>query len=71
MTKATLTRTTFNWGWLPGSEVQYRQEMKHSSIQAGMKMAELRVLHLIPKVNRSRLASRQLGGRSLKAHLHT
>jgi len=23
MTKATLIRTTFNWGWLIGSEVQY------------------------------------------------
>ena len=22
MTKATLTRTTFSWGWLTGSEVQ-------------------------------------------------
>jgi hypothetical protein len=22
MAKATLTRTTFNWGWLTGSEVQ-------------------------------------------------
>jgi hypothetical protein len=22
MTKATLTQTTFNWGWLTGSEVQ-------------------------------------------------
>jgi hypothetical protein len=22
MTKATLIRTTFNWGWLTGSEVQ-------------------------------------------------
>jgi hypothetical protein len=23
MTKATLIRTIFNWGWLTGSEVQY------------------------------------------------
>jgi hypothetical protein len=23
MTKATLIRTTFNWGWLAGSEVQF------------------------------------------------
>jgi hypothetical protein len=23
MTKATFTRTTFNWGWLTGSEVQF------------------------------------------------
>jgi len=23
MTKATLLRTTFNWGWLTGSEVQF------------------------------------------------
>jgi hypothetical protein len=35
MTKATLIRTTFTWGWLADSEVQ-----------AGMVQAELRVCHL-------------------------
>jgi hypothetical protein len=37
MTKATLIRTAFNWGWLTGSEVQtiiIKEE--HGSIQAGM-----------------------------------
>jgi len=33
-----------------------RQE--HGSIQAGMAQEELRVLHLVPKANRRRLASR-------------
>jgi hypothetical protein len=33
MTKATLIRKTFNWGWLTGSEVQGRNMAK---IYAGM-----------------------------------
>jgi len=47
MTKATLLKTTFNWGWLTGSEVQ------SIIIKAGtwqhpgsMVQEELRVLHL-------------------------
>jgi hypothetical protein len=62
MTKATLLRTTFNWGWLPGSEIcpsSSRQE--HGSIQAGMVQAELRVLHLHLKAASRILASMQLG----------
>jgi hypothetical protein len=33
-----------------------------------MALEELRVLYLVPKANRRRLASKKLGGRSLKAH---
>jgi hypothetical protein len=42
MTKATLIRTTFNWGWLTGS-IHYHQGGEHGSIQAGMVQEELRV----------------------------
>jgi hypothetical protein len=35
---------------------------KHGSIQESMTLDELRVLHLDPKANRRRLASRHLGG---------
>jgi hypothetical protein len=35
--------------------------LKHGSIQEGMALEKLRVLHLVPKVNRRRLAFRQLG----------
>jgi hypothetical protein len=55
-------KTTFNWGWLTGSEVcplPSRQE--RGSIQTGMAQAELRVLHLHPKAASGRLTSRQLG----------
>jgi hypothetical protein len=52
MTKATLVKTIFNWGWLTGPVVQ------SIITKAG---AELRVLDLPPKANRRRLASRQLG----------
>ena len=41
---------------------------KNSSIQAGMEVEELRVLHLVPKTNKRRLTSRELGRRSLEAH---
>lgn len=41
------------------SRLSSRQE--HGSIQAGMMEEKLRVLHLIPKANRRRLASKQLG----------
>jgi hypothetical protein len=33
----------------------YYQGGKHDSIQAGMVLEELRVLHLVPKANRRRL----------------
>jgi hypothetical protein len=48
MTKASLIKTTFHWGWLTGSEVQ-SIIIKHGSIQTGMAQAELRVRHLHPK----------------------
>ena len=60
MTKASLIKTIFNWGWLTGSEVQSIIKV-HGSIQAGMVQAELRVLHLHPKAASGRLTSRQLG----------
>jgi hypothetical protein len=44
--------------------VQYHQDRKHGSIQAGLVLEELRVLHLVLKANRWTLASRQLGGGS-------
>ena len=52
MNKATLIRTTFNWGWLTGqrfSPLLSRQE--HDSIQADG-LEELKVLHLDPKADR-------------------
>ena len=36
--------------------VHYHHGMKHGSIQAGMALEELRVLHLDPKADRRRLA---------------
>ena len=62
MTKAILIRTTFNWDWLSGSEVQsIIIKVRQSSIQAGMVQDELRVLHLHPKAASRILTSRQLG----------
>ena len=61
MTKATLIRTTFNWGWLTGSEVQFSIIKEHGIIQAGMVQEELRVLHLHLKAASRILTSRQLG----------
>jgi hypothetical protein len=60
MTKATLIKTIFNWGWLTGSKVQ-SIIIKHGSSQAGMMQEELRVLHLHLKATSGRLTSRQLG----------
>ena len=50
MTKATLRRTTFNWGWLTGSEGQSIIKAGDGSTQAGMVREELRV-HLVQKAN--------------------
>jgi hypothetical protein len=62
MSKATLIRRAFNWGWLTGSEVPFIIiKAWHGSIQAGMVQEELRVQHLVLKSNRRRWASRQLG----------
>jgi hypothetical protein len=55
MTKATFIKTTFNWGWLTGSEVQ------SIIIKAGMVHKELRVLHFHLKAASRIFASRQLG----------
>jgi hypothetical protein len=52
MTKATLIRTTFSWGWHTGSQVQ------STIIKAGMSREELRVLYLDLKANR-RVARRR------------
>jgi hypothetical protein len=63
MTKATLVRTTFHWGWLTGSEVHsiIIKVRDHGSIQIGMAQEKLRVLHLHLKSVSRILASRQLG----------
>jgi hypothetical protein len=62
MTKASLIKTTFNWGWLTGLEVQsIIIRWEHGSIQAGMAQEELRVLHLHPKAASRRLTFRHLG----------
>jgi hypothetical protein len=60
MAKAILLRTTFNWGWLTGSD-HYHQGRKHGNFQVGMVQEELSVLYLVPKANWRRLTSRQLG----------
>ena len=61
MTKATLIRSTFNWGWLTGSEVKsiiiktgaWQHPGRHG-------VGGMRVLHLHLKAARGRLTSRQL-----------
>jgi hypothetical protein len=61
MTTATLMRTTFNWDWLTGSEVQFIIiKVGTGSIQAGMVQEELRVLHLHLTAASRILTSRQL-----------
>ena len=40
--------------------VHYHQGGKHGSVQVGMAQEKLRVLHLVLKANRRRLASRPL-----------
>jgi hypothetical protein len=56
----TKIRTTFNWGWLAGSEVQ-SIIIKAGCIQAGMAQEELSFLHLYLKAASRTLASRLLG----------
>jgi hypothetical protein len=54
--------TTFNWGWLTGSEVQsIITKAGADSVQAGMVQAELRILYLHLKAASRILASQQLG----------
>jgi hypothetical protein len=49
--------------WLWGS-IHYHHGGKHGSIQAGMVLKELKVLHLVLKASRKRLAPMWLGGGS-------
>ena len=44
---------------------------EHGSVQADLGLEEPKVLHLDPKADRRRMAFRQLGGGSLKAHPHS
>jgi hypothetical protein len=53
-------KTTFNWGWLTGTDSPLSSRMMHGSIQAGMVEEELRVLRLHPKAASGRLTSRHL-----------
>jgi hypothetical protein len=61
MTKATLIKITFNWGWQGQRVSPLSSRWEHGSIQAGMVQEELRVLHLHLKIARRRLTSRKLG----------
>jgi hypothetical protein len=66
MTKAALIKDNIYLGlaYRFRGSVHYHHGRKHGSIQAGMvPVKELRVLHLVPKVNK-RLISRKLGRRS-------
>ena len=64
MAKATLIKDNIKLGlaYKVRGSVHYHLGRKHGSIHAGMALEELRVLHLVPMVNRRRLASRKLGG---------
>jgi hypothetical protein len=42
--------------------IYYHQGRKHGSIQAGMLLEELRVLHPVSKANKRRLTPQHLGG---------
>jgi hypothetical protein len=59
MTKATVIRKTFNWGWLTGSEVQ-PSIIKVGTWQHPGMVQELGVLHHHLKATRRKLTSRQL-----------
>jgi hypothetical protein len=61
MNKVTLKRTTGNWGWLTGSEVQSIIIKVGAGQNLGIVQEQLRVLHLHLKASSRRLASRQLG----------
>jgi hypothetical protein len=69
MTKATLTKNiSLGLAYRIGGSVHYHQGRKHGSVQADIALEEFRVLYFVPKANRRRLASRQLGGRPLISH---
>ena len=60
MTKATLIKDNFYLGlaYRFCISVHYHHGRKHGSVQAGMVLEELRVLHLVLKANRRRLTAR-------------
>jgi hypothetical protein len=65
MTKATLTRAAFNWGWVTGSEVQsILINARAWHIQAGMEQEDVSDLHLHLKAAGRRLAPTGLEGDS-------
>jgi hypothetical protein len=67
MTKATLIKNiSLGLAYRFRGSVHYHQGRKHGSIQAGMGLELLTVLHLILKGIRRRLASRQPGEVSQK-----
>jgi hypothetical protein len=70
MTKASLNKTTFNWGCLTDSEVQSIIIKVGAWQYPGMAQVELRVLCLHPKAASGRLTSRQLGWGSY-THTHS
>ena len=61
MTKASLIKTTFNWGWFTGSEVQSIIIKVGTWQYPGMAQEELRILHLHLNAYSRILTSRQLG----------
>jgi hypothetical protein len=63
MTKTTLIKdnVSLELAYRFRGSVHYHHGRKHGSIQAGMTLEELRVIHLVLKANRRRLASKQLG----------
>jgi hypothetical protein len=62
MTKATLIKKMFNSDRLTGSEVQsIIIKARACSVQADVRLEELRFPPLVPKAARRRLTSRQLG----------
>jgi hypothetical protein len=71
MTKATLKRTTFNQGWLTGSEIQSIIIMAGSmaAIQTDIVLQKELRAHLYPKKARNRLSPMWLGGGSQKPTL--
>ena len=72
MIKATLIKDIYlGLAYRFRGSVHYSHGWKHESVQEGMVLEELRVLHLVLKVNRRRLAFRQLGDSSLKAHTYS
>jgi hypothetical protein len=73
MTKAALQRVRLNCGWITGFRglVHYNYGRNHRSIQAVMELEELRVVYLVLKANRRRLATGKLEGSSLKAHCYS